>query len=202
MLLGEAWKSLPLEERESYSNKAKVLADEQKKIHPDCWKRKKTVASNNAGPNAGPQVNNNSNSALSSPLPLPAGLANFTLPTSLATPLPLRPPPPLQEVTAQSIKIEAPPTSTLDIVWFTNLQKIKDKKENHWRDKTKNYLKKFICLTIYWYQKKKMLFSVDNSSLFIHILRLRLGFVFLSFLSRTTKEPESRIQYLYCVISF
>lgn len=116
VLLGEAWKSLPLEERESYSNKAKVLADEQKKIHPDCWKRKKTVASNNAGPNAGPQVNNNSNSALSSPLPLPAGLANFTLPTSLATPLPLRPPPPLQEVTAQSIKIEAPPTSTLDIV--------------------------------------------------------------------------------------
>ena len=44
MLLGEAWKSLPMEEREAYSNKAKVLADEQKKIHPDCWKRKKTVA--------------------------------------------------------------------------------------------------------------------------------------------------------------
>ena len=44
MLLGEAWKSLPLEDREAYSTKAKVLADEQKKIYPDCWKRKKTVA--------------------------------------------------------------------------------------------------------------------------------------------------------------
>ena len=42
VLLGEAWKSLPIEDREAYSNKAKVLADEQKKIHPDCWKRKKT----------------------------------------------------------------------------------------------------------------------------------------------------------------
>merc|ERR1712141_506558 len=29
-----------------YSTKAKLLADEQKKIHPDCWKRKKTVANN------------------------------------------------------------------------------------------------------------------------------------------------------------
>lgn len=46
VLLGEAWKSLPLEEREGYSTKAKLLADEQKKIHPDCWKRKKTVANN------------------------------------------------------------------------------------------------------------------------------------------------------------
>ena len=48
MLLGEAWKSLPLEEREAYSTKAKVLADEQKKIYPDCWKRKKTVATSTA----------------------------------------------------------------------------------------------------------------------------------------------------------
>ena len=44
MLLGEAWKSLPMDERTSYSTKAKVMADEQKKINPDCWKRKKTVA--------------------------------------------------------------------------------------------------------------------------------------------------------------
>jgi hypothetical protein len=44
VLLGEAWKSQPNEEREAYSNTAKVLADEQKKIYPDCWKRKKTVA--------------------------------------------------------------------------------------------------------------------------------------------------------------
>ena len=48
MQLGEAWKSLPLEEREAYSTKAKVLADEQKKIYPDCWKRKKTVATSTA----------------------------------------------------------------------------------------------------------------------------------------------------------
>merc|ERR1712141_166325 len=46
VLLGEARKSLPIEDREAYSNKAKVLADEQKKIFPDCWKRKKTVANN------------------------------------------------------------------------------------------------------------------------------------------------------------
>ena len=45
VLLGEAWKALPVEERESYSTRAKVMADEQKKIHPDCWKRKKTTMS-------------------------------------------------------------------------------------------------------------------------------------------------------------
>merc|ERR1719222_324623 len=48
VLLGEAWKSLPIEERAAYSTKAKVLADEQKKINPDCWKRKKTVATSTA----------------------------------------------------------------------------------------------------------------------------------------------------------
>jgi len=40
VLLGEAWKSLAAEDRELYSGKAKVLADEQKKLYPDCWKRK------------------------------------------------------------------------------------------------------------------------------------------------------------------
>merc|ERR1719291_32938 len=48
VLLGEAWKSLALEEREAYSTKAKTLADEQKKLYPDCWKRKKTVATSTA----------------------------------------------------------------------------------------------------------------------------------------------------------
>ena len=48
VLLGEAWKSLSLEDREQYSQKAKVMADEQKKIHPDCWKRKRTVNSSSA----------------------------------------------------------------------------------------------------------------------------------------------------------
>merc|ERR1712193_382000 len=61
VLLGEAWKSLPIEERESYSTKAKVLADEQKKIYPDCWKRKKTAANHGENKNS---------SVLASPPPL------------------------------------------------------------------------------------------------------------------------------------
>ena len=81
VLLGEAWKSLPMEEREAYSNKAKVLADEQKKIHPDCWKRKKTVAnSSNPGdvkPGGGPIVP-------------PVGVVPSAAPGGL--PLPLPPP--------------------------------------------------------------------------------------------------------------
>lgn len=48
VLLGEAWKSLSLEEREQYSQRAKVMADEQKKIFPDCWKRKRTLTSTSA----------------------------------------------------------------------------------------------------------------------------------------------------------
>jgi len=45
VLLGEAWKSLAVEDRELYSGKAKVLADEQKKLYPDCWKRKRSLSS-------------------------------------------------------------------------------------------------------------------------------------------------------------
>lgn len=45
VLLGEAWKNLSLDEREQYSQKAKILADEQKKLFPDCWKRKRTITS-------------------------------------------------------------------------------------------------------------------------------------------------------------
>jgi len=44
VLLGEAWKGLPREEREQYSQRAKVMADEQKKLYPDCWKRKRSNA--------------------------------------------------------------------------------------------------------------------------------------------------------------
>ena len=36
---------MTLEEREQYSQRAKVMADEQKKIFPDCWKRKRTLTS-------------------------------------------------------------------------------------------------------------------------------------------------------------
>ena len=49
VLLGEAWKSLAQEDREQYSQRAKVMADEQKKLFPDCWKRKRTL--NNDGKN-------------------------------------------------------------------------------------------------------------------------------------------------------
>jgi len=45
VLLGEAWKGLALEDREQYSQRAKTMADEQKKIFPDCWKRKRTLTS-------------------------------------------------------------------------------------------------------------------------------------------------------------
>ena len=48
VLLGEAWKGLALEEREQYSQRAKTMADEQKKIFPDCWKRKRTLTSTSA----------------------------------------------------------------------------------------------------------------------------------------------------------
>ena len=44
--MGEAWKSLPIEDREQYSQRAKLAADEQKKIFPDCWKRKRTLTTN------------------------------------------------------------------------------------------------------------------------------------------------------------
>ena len=77
MLLGEAWKSLPLEERESYSTKAKVLADEQKKIYPDCWKRKKTVANSSSSSSSTSNLNNHGDQKtqppplLHHPLPLP-----------------------------------------------------------------------------------------------------------------------------------
>lgn len=42
VLLGEAWKSLPQDEKDVYVNEAKTLAQEQKMLHPDCWKRKRS----------------------------------------------------------------------------------------------------------------------------------------------------------------
>ncbi|XP_033744593.1 HMG box-containing protein 1-like [Pecten maximus] len=41
ILLGDRWKEMSTADRNAYSEKAKVLADKQKKMHPDCWKRKK-----------------------------------------------------------------------------------------------------------------------------------------------------------------
>ncbi|XP_021944399.1 HMG box-containing protein 1 isoform X2 [Folsomia candida] len=46
VLLGEAWQTLDPTEREKYSLNAKVRAEEQKRIHPDCWKRKRSQSIN------------------------------------------------------------------------------------------------------------------------------------------------------------
>jgi len=123
VLLGEAWKSLPLEERAAYSTKAKVLADEQKKINPDCWKRKKTVATSTAvtsgNTSHGENHPNLSGSLITHPAGGPKTIATtapiyagthptgmrIVAPSTLTRPLPLPPgmprqPPPL-EVVAQ-----------------------------------------------------------------------------------------------------
>lgn len=41
VILGERWKSLSAEKKQVYENRARALADQQKKLNPDCWKRKK-----------------------------------------------------------------------------------------------------------------------------------------------------------------
>uniref|UniRef100_A0A8C8FNM7 HMG box-containing protein 1 n=1 Tax=Oncorhynchus tshawytscha TaxID=74940 RepID=A0A8C8FNM7_ONCTS len=42
VILGEKWKKMRGEERRMYTMEAKALADEQKRLNPDCWKRKRT----------------------------------------------------------------------------------------------------------------------------------------------------------------
>ncbi|XP_037617219.1 HMG box-containing protein 1-like isoform X1 [Sebastes umbrosus] len=42
VLLGEQWKKMRTEERRTFTVQAKALADEQKRLNPDCWKRKRT----------------------------------------------------------------------------------------------------------------------------------------------------------------
>lgn len=42
VLLGERWKKLRGEERRVFTIEAKALADQQKILNPDCWKRKRT----------------------------------------------------------------------------------------------------------------------------------------------------------------
>ncbi|XP_052781411.1 HMG box-containing protein 1-like isoform X2 [Mya arenaria] len=43
VILGEHWKSLSVSQRGVYEERARYLADKQKKKHPDCWKRKKEI---------------------------------------------------------------------------------------------------------------------------------------------------------------
>lgn len=42
VILGDKWKKMKNEERRMYTIEAKALADEQKRLNPDCWKRKRT----------------------------------------------------------------------------------------------------------------------------------------------------------------
>lgn len=42
VILGEAWRSLPQEEREVFIQGAKEISEEQKLLYPDCWKRKRS----------------------------------------------------------------------------------------------------------------------------------------------------------------
>ncbi|XP_062418943.1 HMG box-containing protein 1 isoform X3 [Pungitius pungitius] len=42
VILGDKWKKMKNEERRLYTMEAKALAEEQKRLNPDCWKRKRT----------------------------------------------------------------------------------------------------------------------------------------------------------------
>ena len=41
VILGDKWKSMKQEDRREYVIQAKLLADEHKRVNPDCWKRKR-----------------------------------------------------------------------------------------------------------------------------------------------------------------
>ena len=41
VILGDKWKAMKQEDRREYVIQAKLLADEHKKVNPDCWKRKR-----------------------------------------------------------------------------------------------------------------------------------------------------------------
>ena len=124
VLLGEAWKSLPIEEREAYSTKAKVLADEQKKIHPDCWKRKKTVANNtatNANVNqsgTGEMTNKTTSTSHNLINSISTSHQKIAPPTSNVTlPLPVSLPPPVIPILSETAqRVVGSSQSTVDIV--------------------------------------------------------------------------------------
>lgn len=42
VILGEAWRQLPADEKEVFIAEAKALSSERKRLNPDCWKRRKT----------------------------------------------------------------------------------------------------------------------------------------------------------------
>ncbi|KAL3851772.1 hypothetical protein ACJMK2_015481 [Sinanodonta woodiana] len=41
VMLGEKWRAMSDDKKLLYGERARVMAEEQKKIHPDCWKRKR-----------------------------------------------------------------------------------------------------------------------------------------------------------------
>ena len=41
VILGDRWKAMKQEDRREYVIQAKLLADEHKRVNPDCWKRKR-----------------------------------------------------------------------------------------------------------------------------------------------------------------
>ncbi|KAK3611231.1 hypothetical protein CHS0354_005242 [Potamilus streckersoni] len=41
VMLGEKWRGMSDDKKQLYGERARVMAEEQKKIHPDCWKRKR-----------------------------------------------------------------------------------------------------------------------------------------------------------------
>ena len=41
VILGDKWKAMKQEDRREFVIQAKLLADEHKRVNPDCWKRKR-----------------------------------------------------------------------------------------------------------------------------------------------------------------
>lgn len=42
VILGDKWRKMKNEERKMYTMEAKALAEEQRRLNPDCWKRRRT----------------------------------------------------------------------------------------------------------------------------------------------------------------
>ena len=45
VILGEAWRQLPADQKEVFITEAKALSHERKRLHPECWKRKRSQSS-------------------------------------------------------------------------------------------------------------------------------------------------------------
>ena len=44
VLLGNTWQKMKMEERKMYAVEARLLAEQYKKLNPDCWKRKRAAS--------------------------------------------------------------------------------------------------------------------------------------------------------------